>query len=189
MGAIDKADAAASAGLEQIRRAERLRMSRALHDEVGPALCSAGLMLGMMKEGAGETGELAEAAQKALEQAVEAVRGLSYSADPDLVKRCGARAALESLAKWHGAELASISDDLQLSGEPGEAACRIVHDALLMQGGPGGSIETVAGGLAVSLLKELPEEITAALQETAAEAGLRLHIAGSRLTIRAGGPA
>ena len=90
-------------GLDALRRTGRASVSRVLHDEIGPALCSAGLMLGLLRTEARnlppEAREWLDGLQAAMESAMEAARLLSYQADPALAGRCGLRTALEYLAR------------------------------------------------------------------------------------------
>lgn len=188
MGVSQPAEVVVCAGLEQIRQAERLRMSRALHDQIGPSLCSAGLMIGLLRSSANEyppeTRGLMESIQDALESAIDAVRALSYSADPALVKRCGLRGALEFLARVHKAELVLGSG---LPGWPAKqagAACRILQDTLLTLQPEGGRvrIEGGAGHLVLSAAGGLDADVRAALALAASDAGLRLEWLGEDAT-------
>lgn len=184
MGVSQPAEQLVCAGLEQIRHAERLRISRALHDQVGPSLCSAGLMIGLLRSSANEyppdTKGLMESIQNALESAIDSVRALSYSSDPTLAKRCGLRGALEFLARVHKAELALGSGLPGWPAKQTEAACRILQDTLLMlrpEGGPV-RIESSAGHLALSAAAGLDTVVRAALALAASDAGLRLEWLG-----------
>lgn len=180
MGVSEPAGVAVCAGLELIRHAERLRNSRALHDQVGPSLCSAGLMVSLLRSSAADypqtARELMETIQDSLEAAIDAVRALSYGADPALAHRCGLRGALEFLSRAHKAQL-----DLQ-AGLPdwpvpqAETACRILQDALLVlpAGAAPASLRGGTGSLEFSCAGALPAEAGTALASLAAASGLRL---------------
>lgn len=184
MGVSQPAEQVVCAGLEQIRHAERLRISRALHDQIGPSLCSAGLMIGLLRSSADEyppdARGLMESIQDALESAIDSVRALSYSADPALTKRCGLRGALEFLARVHKAKLALEAGLPGWPAKQAEAACRILQDALLMApaGGAGPCIEGGAGHLSLSAAGGLNSDVRAALALAASDAGLRLEWLG-----------
>ncbi len=182
--------AAVRAGLEQIRHAERLRISRALHDQVGPSLCSAGLMVGLLRSSGAEypspARDLMEAIQDALESAIDVVRALSYGADPALAQRCGLRGALEFLARVHKTDLA-LQAGLPAWPDPqAETACRILRDALLVL--PAGAapprIASGPGRLELSGAAALPAEPRAALAALAAASGLRLEWLGEGAAAR-----
>lgn len=168
------------AGLEQIREAERLRVSRALHDQIGPSLCSAGLMAGLLRSAPAElppmANDMLEAIQDALESAIEAVRALNSIADPTLARRCGLRGALEFVARAHKAELILHPAVPDWTGERAGAACRIVHDALLVApaGGAAPRIECNSGLVELTAAAPLPAAPLAALAGVASAAGLRL---------------
>jgi hypothetical protein len=189
MSVSEPAEVAVCAGLEQIRHAERLRISRTLHDQIGPSLCSAGLMVSLLRSGSGGTPPMAQdmldAIQDALETAIESVRSLSYSADPALAQRCGLRGALEFLARSHRAEL-----DLRAGLPPwpaprAESACRILQDVLLLAAGPAAArLETTASGLSLAGALDLPGEARTALAALAAQAGLQLDWAAEAVPAR-----
>lgn len=130
------ASAAIFEGLEAARRAERRRMSRVLHDQIGPSLCSAGLMVGLLRSAPDEfplqTNEMLASIQDALETTIDSIRALSYAADPALASRCGFHSALSYVARWHDCELKLASRPMVLDGASAEAACRILNDALLL---------------------------------------------------------
>lgn len=180
MAVSEPAAAAVCAGLEQIRLAERLRTSRALHDQIGPSLCSAGLMIGLLRSSPGDdpetAGKLMETIQDALEAAIDAVRALSYSADPALARRCGMRGALEFLAGAHKAELDARCGVPSWPKPRAEAACRILQDALLLieSGGTARRLESTAACLRLYGAGALAAEARAALASAAGAAGLRL---------------
>ena len=87
------------------RDAERTRVSRLLHDEVGQVLSAVGLHLDVLRvdikdrvpEIVGRTSEI----QRILEGAVQQVRNLSYELCPEPVERAGLGVALRQLAnRW-----------------------------------------------------------------------------------------
>ena len=172
------------AGLERIRQGERLLISRALHDQIGPSLCSAGLMIGLLRSWANDcppdARSLLESIQDALDAAIQSVRTLSYGTDPALAKRCGLRGALEFLTRVHQAELDLERGLPAWPAMQSEAACRILQDALRMAPAGGGlpRIESDRGGLSVHRLCELDEDVRVALRALAAAAGLRLEWLG-----------
>lgn len=137
MAQASRRGASEAQGLRRIRLAERRRLSRILHDEVGPALCAAGLAAEMLREAlaaeAAAQQELLGRLGRALESAVETVRLLSQEASPDLAARRGLRGALELLARAWGAAL-RIEGEPQLEPAEAGALCEMVRDALLAAG-------------------------------------------------------
>ncbi|MBI4891328.1 MAG: hypothetical protein HY821_11945 [Acidobacteria bacterium] len=170
--------------LALVRAAERRLVSRTLHDEVGPALCSAGLMLAALQETGGETAELARSAARALEQALVAVRGLSYGANPELAMRCGLRSALQSASRTLGAEFTS-SGDPPWDAAAASAAYETVRSLLLLAPGGAPRVSLSTSGIRLSGLPPLDESVPSAL--AASTPGLRLRWRGSILDIEAGG--
>jgi signal transduction histidine kinase len=83
------------------RDSENERVSRRLHDEVGQVLSAVGLQLDVLKlDYRGQAPEISgriEEIQKALDQAVQEVRALSYDLNPAVVERAGLHFALERL--------------------------------------------------------------------------------------------
>jgi hypothetical protein len=80
------------------------RVSRRLHDRIGPSLCAAGLQLSIIEQSiASEPGsDVAEAVaglREALTESTQEVRTLSYLCDPSLVARLGLKAAIGYLAR------------------------------------------------------------------------------------------
>jgi len=122
-------------GLESLRHAERAKVSRVLHDDTGPCLCSAGLVLGLLRGEAGrlspEGREWLEMLQTALETALETVRLLNYQTNPALAGRCGLRAALEYLTGGGALVFDSSNGTPAWTPEQEETACRIVRDIIL----------------------------------------------------------
>jgi hypothetical protein len=168
------------AGLEEIRFAERMRISRALHDHIGPSLCSAGLMVGLLRSKPADFAPMAndmlETIQDALETAIDAVRALSSSADPTLARRCGLRGALEFIARAHKAGFDPHGALPGWTGPRADAACRVLHDALLVlpPAAAAPRIECHSGAVSLSAATLLPARPLAALATAAAAAGLRL---------------
>jgi signal transduction histidine kinase len=143
------------AGVETLRRAERNRLCRTLHDQIGPSLCSAGLMVGLLRGTPAAlpppTSDLLTSIEDALESAIEVIRGLTTCAELELATRCGFHSALERLAKAHGVVLDYAPDALALGGEQANVACRILQDALLLGNGAGGERRIQARADAVQL--------------------------------------
>jgi Histidine kinase len=145
-------------GLEELRRGGRASVSRALHDDIGPSLCSAGLLLGLLRaeshQWPPESREWLETLQTALNSAMESARHLSYRTDPALARRCGLPAALQYLVRGTSVSLDDSSGFPDWTPEQNEAVCRIVRDVILAI--PEGSLrlETTSGG--ISLLGEGP---------------------------------
>jgi signal transduction histidine kinase len=83
------------------RDAENQRVSRRLHDEVGQVLSAVGLQLDVLKlDFRAQIPELTpriDEIQRALDQAVQEVRALSYDLNPAVVERAGLHYALERL--------------------------------------------------------------------------------------------
>lgn len=173
------------AGLDEIRAAERVRISRALHDQIGPSLCSAGLMVGLLRSHPSDlppmANDMLETIQDALETAIDAVRALSSSADPTLAQRCGLRGALEFLARAYKAEFVLHDAVPAWTGERADAACRILHDALLVLPPTPAPprIECRPTGLLLSAGSPLPAAPFTALAAIASAAGLRLQSPGA----------
>lgn len=116
-------------GLESLRRAERRCVSRVLHDEVGPSLCSAGLQLSLLRGEADD--RTLDSIQEALDHAISAVRSLSYRSDPQLASRCGLRAALSYLTAGRKAKLVVDEEPADLTPQQADLLARVVRDALL----------------------------------------------------------
>jgi signal transduction histidine kinase len=121
-------------GLRRIREIERRRLSRALHDQAGPLLCSAGLLAellyGAIPSPSPQQEELFARLRKALESAVESVRLLSQESSPDLAGRRGLEGALATLAQAHGAAL-HIEALPEIPEGRARSLCELVRDALL----------------------------------------------------------
>lgn len=182
MPTTDAASPVLAEGLETIRRAAQARLSRRLHDEIGPALCAAGLMAGLVRSSA--PGLSAEALagldklEQALEAAVSAVRLLSYTAAPDLVQRAGLAGALEQVARAWGASFHPAGPPAAAGARQAEGICRIVQDVLLAappEARPA-SVELNPRGAAVSVNWAVPATVRAALGHAASGAGLILRI-------------
>jgi signal transduction histidine kinase len=72
---------------------------RALHDQVGPLLSAAGIRLALLRSDRPEAASEIEPALRALEEAMEAVRGLSRSLSPPPSANLGLKKALWSLVE------------------------------------------------------------------------------------------
>ncbi len=181
MGVAEQTAAGTLEFLARVRAAERRLVGRTLHDEVGPSLCSAGLILGLLRESGGETAELAHSAARALEQAVTAVRALSYSADPALAMRCGLKSALQSIA-------ATLAADFESTGAPpwddatSAAAFETVRALLLITTSTRPHVLLSDAGIEISPLPPLGLPLPTT-------PGLRITHNGGTLKIEAGGTA
>lgn len=121
------------------RDAERLRVSRFLHDEVGQVLSAAGLHLDVLRQ---ETRDRAPEIvprtaeiQSILEGAVRQVRRLSYELCPEPVERAGLSIALHHLAEryrpsFNGRLSVECPDSLPLPPPVAMAFFRIAEQAL-----------------------------------------------------------
>lgn len=163
-------------GLRQIREAERRRLSRALHDQAGPSLCSVGLLAellyGAIPEPAPQQQQLFERLRSALESAVDHIRILGQEASPDLADRRGLEGALAVLARAHGAEL-RIEQLPQLSADSARALSELVRDALLACEGAHGAACILAArrGIRIETGCAPEEGVLCALEQAAAGAG------------------
>jgi signal transduction histidine kinase len=85
----------------------QLRASgRALHDQVGPLLSTAGIRLALLKSDHPETASAVEDAVLALEQAMDCVRGLSRELNPPPAAHLGLKKALSNLVEAQRASFA-----------------------------------------------------------------------------------
>ncbi|MGC8883440.1 MAG: histidine kinase [Bryobacteraceae bacterium] len=132
-------------GLRRIRLAGRRRLSRILHDEAGPSLCSAGLaaelLRGTISALSPEQEQLFARLQGALDSAMETVRLLSQEASPDLADRRGLAGALETLARAFHARLEIEAEPPRLAPVAAAALCECLRDALLAAAEAGGAAE------------------------------------------------
>lgn len=146
---MNRSDAIQS--LEALHRGARARTSRTLHDEIGPSLCSAGLMVGLLRNEVGnlppDGREWLDTLQAALESAMESARLLSYRTDPALAERCGLEAALEYLVRGTSLSLNCAAGMPDWTVAQREAACRIVRDVIPAIPGEAGRLETSGAGL------------------------------------------
>ncbi|MBI5280613.1 MAG: histidine kinase dimerization/phosphoacceptor domain-containing protein [Candidatus Solibacter usitatus] len=170
--------AGAAEGQQALRRIERQRVSRILHDEVGPSLCSAGLMLGLV-EAAGaaldaESRGLLDSIRSALESTVDSVRRLSYQSDPDIAARCGLESALHFLAAGENATISFPAGPAGLPAAQAEMLCLTVRDLLLAWPGRALRLEVTPSGLLLTAPPDcrLPAAPRLALEQAAAGAGL-----------------
>lgn len=171
-------------GLRRIREIERRRLSRALHDEAGPLLCSAGLAAELLYSAipapSPQQEELFTKLRSTLESVVGGIRLLSQEAAPDLAERHGLQGALATLAQAHGAELRM--DALpQLPPGRAHALCELVRDALLACGpGPGRPrIHTTHQGVRIESASAAGDAVAGALRQAARAAGFGFSSRGS----------
>ena len=126
-----------SCRLLEVQEAERSRLARELHDELGQVLATVNYQLHALKEFAGPAAlPRLEECSATLQRAVEQVRDLSLELRPVLLEALGLEAALCYLAEQHGqrtrqevqvkCQLAQAS----LSSEQKIACFRIVQEAL-----------------------------------------------------------
>jgi len=164
-------------GLEALRHQELQILARALHDDIGPSLCSAGLMLGLLRsswlELPQDTRDMLDSIQDALETSVDSVRLLSYLANPALAARCGLRGALDHLARYRPLDIDYGLAPPTFSNDEAETLVRLVRLALDRANGPcrlslGSSALTLSGPFSFS-----PSEARA-LALLAHQAGLEL---------------
>lgn len=174
MAQASRRGASEAEGLQRIRLAERRRLSRILHDEVGPALCAAGLAAEMLRETLPEPTatqqELIGKLGRALESAVETVRLLSQEASPDLAARRSLRGALELLARACGAAL-RIEGEPPLEPAQAAALCEMVRDALLAAGGGAAGVELTPERARIRAAGLGDAGLLAALEKAASNAG------------------
>jgi len=138
-------------GLHSLRRNGRASVSRVLHDEIGPALCSAGLVMGLLRSEAGrlppEGSEWLAMLQAAMETAMESARLLSYRTDPALASRCGFCTALEYLTRGSKVTFDGSQGGPKWTAEQNDAACGIVRDILLAIPGQTAHLESNSLGV------------------------------------------
>ena len=174
MATAAQSGAGAAEGLARIRTAERERLSRRLHDRLGPLLCSAGLLTGMIRSapaGSAPQGEdLIAKLERALEEAVEEVRLLSQEAAPGLASRRGLRGALELLARVHQAELRMEAGPASMPAPRADALCELARDALIVSPRPA-RIELADGALRIRTAPDLDPAVARALEASARAAG------------------
>ncbi len=163
-------------GLEALATDSRGRVSRALHDEVGPYLCSAGLMLGLLRSAWNdlpkETRDMLDAIQDALEGCVDTVRLLSYHNDPALADRCGLRGAIDSLTRERKVRVRFPTAPPEFSPAESRFLVRLVHDVSLAWPAPH-DLEVTSEGLLLTAPPgcELERSRLAALTHLGREAG------------------
>lgn len=80
-------------------RSTLTRAGRALHDDVGPQLAGAGILLSLVRSDFPKAALEVQEALSALDQAMERVRALSQELNPSPVDRLGLRNALLRLAE------------------------------------------------------------------------------------------
>lgn len=174
MAPASRRGASEADGLRRIRLAERRRLHRILHDEVGPALCAAGLAAEMLRESlptpAATQQEMLDRLGRALESAVRTVRLLSQEASPELAARHGLRGALELLARVCGAAL-RMEAEPHLAPAEAAALCELVRDALLAAGDGAAEVELTARSARIRAAGVAEAGLAAALQSAARRAG------------------
>lgn len=162
----------------RLREAERRRLSRLLHDEAGPALCSAGLtaelLRGTLAAITPRQEELFAKLAGALESAVESVRLLSQECAPGLASRRGLEDALRLLAKAHRAGIAFASAPRRLPDSKAEALCELVRDALLALEGAPRRITVLPELIRIEAPPQADPAIARALRGAARNAGFRV---------------
>ena len=95
-----KADESQRLANELFEARSQLRAAgRALHDQVGPLLSTAGIRMELLRADHPETAPALQPALVALEQAMERVRGLSRGLNPPPADRLGLKKALSSLVE------------------------------------------------------------------------------------------
>jgi signal transduction histidine kinase len=121
------------------QEADRGRLARFLHDEVGQSLSAAGLQLDLLRmdfEGAvPEIRQRTVELQGMLETIMAAVRDFSYELNPDIVERAGLHAAMDRLVgrtrKRFSGNLRLLSDSsLHVPPPVGSAIYKIAAEAL-----------------------------------------------------------
>lgn len=169
-------------GLDEIRLLDRQRVSRRLHDDIGPSLCSAGLMVGLLRSNwpdlNQESRDLLDTVQEALESAVDSVRVLSYQSDPGIVARCGLRKAVELITTDRPVDLTIAQGTPVWSQEQAETLCRIIGDALLSWEAKGrpGRMQVVLENYAVQLRAPAGELLGEAALESARRLAARANL-------------
>ncbi len=169
-------------GADEIRQQDRRRVSRRLHDDLGPTLCSAGLMVGLLRSNwpdlNRESRELLDTIQEALESAVDSVRVLSYQSDPGIVARCGLRKAIEVIAQGRPVDFTFEPGTPVWSVEQAESLCRIIGDALLAWDASErpGRLRIILGQCAVQLRAPAGELLTEAALEAVRQIAARANL-------------
>lgn len=178
MAAAARSGASSTGFVRRLREAERRRLSRLLHDETGPVLCSAGLAAELLRGTLGaatpQQEELFAKLARALESAVESVRLLSQEAAPGLASRRGLEDALRLLAKAHGADLAFAAAPGRLPGARADALCELVRDALLALEGAPRRITALPASIRIEGPPQSDAAIGRALRGAARDAGFRV---------------
>ncbi|MGJ5817764.1 histidine kinase [Paludibaculum fermentans] len=169
-------------GSDEMRQQERRRVSRRLHDDIGPSLCSAGLMIGLLRsnwpELNRESRELLDTIQEALEAAVDSVRVLSYQSDPGIVTRCGLRKSIELITQGRPVDFTFEQGTPAWSMEQAESLCRIIGDALLAWDASErpGRVQLVLGHRAVQLRAPAGELLGEAALQSVRQIAARVNL-------------
>jgi len=132
-----------SAGPADPQKLELKRISRFLHDEIGPLLCGMGLRISMLAAQTGlnqdpDVKADLESLQNSLDEAVRKVRAVSYRAEPETATRCGLRTALAALSEAVG-RAPELKVDLRLCEDevtrtPAAAECffQVARDVVVL---------------------------------------------------------
>jgi len=112
------------------------RVSRRLHDRIGPSLCAAGLQLSVIEqfvapEPGSDPAEAIAGLREALTESTQEVRTLSYLCDPSLVSRLGLKAAIGYLARVVTLDPGDLEPLGSLKDEAAEQAFFILRQTVL----------------------------------------------------------
>lgn len=138
-GDIERIARRAAAGVLNAQEAERARLARILHDEVGQGLSAAGLQLDLLRmdlEGAVPSiAQRTAEVQKILEQLMQRVREFSYELNPATVERSGLYPALDRLVgrirrEFAGTVRLMADSTLRLPSGLALAFYKIAHEAV-----------------------------------------------------------
>jgi signal transduction histidine kinase len=125
--------------VQRAQEAERARLAKFLHDEVGQCLSAAGLQLDLLRMDLelsvpGISARTAEV-QQVLERVMERVREYSYELNVSLVERAGLRSALDRLAgrlrgQFSGNLRMMVDSSVRLPGPVATALYKIAEQAV-----------------------------------------------------------
>ncbi len=151
------------------------RISRRLHDRIGPSLCAAGLQLSLIEQSVApapgsEAAEAIAGLREALTESTQEVRTLSYLCEPTLVSRLGVKAAVSYLARVVALDPGDLG---QLGARKDAAAARafsVLRQALLYwaESCPGAEFTLECRPRSLRLRSSLPapDEIVALVQQS-----------------------
>jgi signal transduction histidine kinase len=113
-----------------------MRVSRRLHDQIGPALCAAGLHLSLIEQSVcpkpgSDAAEAIAGLRDALTASTQEVRTLSYLCDPTLVTRLGLAPALGYLARAVPLDFEGLGALAARKDDSAAAAFNLLRQALL----------------------------------------------------------